>query len=124
MPEFSEIVDIVLGVVAQWTPRILGSIGLLTFGWIVASRLKRMARKALDASELDDILVPFLAGMIHVTIVVLVAIAAVGVLGVNTASFVAILGAAGLAGALAFQETFSNFAAGGDAAHLPSVRGR
>ncbi len=112
MPEFSDIVDIVLRVVAQWTPRILGSIALLTFGWMVASRLKRLARKALDASTLDDILVPFLAGMIHVTIVVLVAITAVGVLGVNTASFVAVLGAAGLAVALAFQETFSNFAAG------------
>ena len=74
MPEFSEIAHIVLGVVAQWTPRILGSIALLTFGWMVAGRIKRLARKALDASALDDILVPFLAGMIHVTIVVLVAI--------------------------------------------------
>jgi small conductance mechanosensitive channel len=35
-----------------------------------------------------------------------------GVLGISTASFVAVLGAAGLAIALAFQGTFSNFAAG------------
>lgn len=42
----------------------------------------------------------------------LVGIAAVGVLGVNEASFVAVLGAEGLAVALAFQDTFSNFAAG------------
>jgi small conductance mechanosensitive channel len=35
-----------------------------------------------------------------------------GVLGIGTASFVAVLGAAGLAIALAFQGTFSNFAAG------------
>ena len=50
--------------------------------------------------------------MIHVTIIVLVAVTAIGVLGVSTASFVAVLGAAGLAIALAFQDTFSNFAAG------------
>ena len=76
---------------------------------MLAGRVKRLARRALSASALDDILVPFLAGMIHVSIIVL---AAVGVLGVNTASFVAVLGAAGLAVALAFQDTFSNFAAG------------
>ena len=35
-----------------------------------------------------------------------------GVLGISTASFVAVLGAAGLAVTLAFQSTFSNFAAG------------
>ena len=46
------------------------------------------------------------------TTIALIAIAAVGVLGVNTTSFVAVLGAAGLAIALAFQDTFSNFAAG------------
>ena len=72
-------------------------------GSIIAGRVKRIARRALSSS---------LAGMIHVSIIVLVGIAAVGVLGVNTASFVAVLGAAGLAVALAFQDTFSNFAAG------------
>jgi len=41
-----------------------------------------------------------------------VGVTALGVLGINTASFVAVLGAAGLAIALAFQGTFSNFAAG------------
>jgi small conductance mechanosensitive channel len=112
MPDFNDIVDIVSGVIAQWTPRVLGSLALLISGWMIAGHMKRLARKALSASAIDDILVPFLAGMIHVTIIVLVAIAAVGVLGVNTASFVAVLGAAGLAVALAFQDTFSNFAAG------------
>ena len=38
--------------------------------------MKRLATKALSASALDDILVPFLAGMIHVTIVVLGRLAA------------------------------------------------
>ena len=112
MPEFNEIADIVSAVVAQWTLKVLGSLTVLMIGWLIAGRMKRLARRALLASAMDDILVPFLAGMIHVTIIVLVAIAAVGVLGVSTTSFVTVLGAAGLAVALAFQETFSNFAAG------------
>jgi small conductance mechanosensitive channel len=100
--DLSEIGLTISAVVASWTPRILGSLAVLIGGWMIAGRVKRLAKRALSASALDDILVPFLAGMIHVSIIVLVGIAAVGVLGVNTASFVAVLGAAGLAVALAF----------------------
>jgi small conductance mechanosensitive channel len=99
-------------VIAVWTPKVLGSMAVLVFGWIFAGWAKRFSRKALMASRMDDILVPFLSGMIHVSIVVMVAVTAVGALGVSTASFVAVLGAAGLAVALAFQGTFANFAAG------------
>jgi small conductance mechanosensitive channel len=61
---------------------------------------------------LDDILIPFLAGIIHVSSIEMITMTAIGALGVSTGSFVAVLGAAGLAVALAFQGTFSNFRAG------------
>jgi small conductance mechanosensitive channel len=54
----------------------------------------------------------FLAGLLRWTIVVSAAVSALGRLGVHTASFAALLGAAGLAIALAFQGTLSSFAAG------------
>src|SRR5690606_3188937 len=66
----------------------------------------------LGRGKVDPMLAPFVAGVVYVLFVVLVAIAAVSTLGVATTSFVAVLGAAGLAIALAFQDTFSNFAAG------------
>lgn len=112
MPDLNELTLMATEVIAAWTPRVVGALLALIFGWMFAGWMKRLVRKALFASQLDDMLVPFIAGMIHVTIIVIVAIAAVGVLGVSTASFVAVLGAAGLAIALAFQGTFSNFAAG------------
>jgi small conductance mechanosensitive channel len=74
--------------------------------------MRSLARKVLKASPIDDILIPFLSGIVHVLTVVIVVVAAMGVLGISTASFVAVIGAAGLAVALAFQGTFSNFAAG------------
>ncbi len=112
MPDLDSLLTLAGNVVASWAPRVLGAFAALFVGWLFAGWAKRFTRKALLSSQLDDILVPFIAGMVHVVIIVLVGVAAVGVLGVSTASFVAVLGAAGLAVALAFQGTFSNFAAG------------
>jgi small conductance mechanosensitive channel len=98
--------------VATWAPKVLGAFAVLGLGLIFARWAKRFSRKALRASKIDEILIPFLSGLIHVTIVVMVTVTAIGVLGISTASFVAVLGAAGLAIALAFQGTFSNLASG------------
>lgn len=99
-------------VVAAWTPRVAGALGVLAVGLLIARWAGRFTRRALSRSKVDPMLSPFLSGAVHVGLVVLVAIAAVNTLGVSTTSFVAVLGAAGLAVALAFQDTFSNFAAG------------
>lgn len=99
-------------VFATWTPRLAGALAVLLFGRMFAGWVRTFSRKALKASQIDDILIPFLSGMIYVGVIVIVVVTAIGVVGVSTASFVAVLGAAGLAIALAFQSTFSNFAAG------------
>lgn len=102
----------VMETLATWTPKVAGAFGVLLVGWIIAGRARAVARRVLKASPIDDILIPFLAGIVHVLTIVIVVVAAMGVLGISTASFVAVIGAAGLAIALAFQGTFSNFAAG------------
>ena len=98
--------------IAEWTPRVLGALAVVVGGWIFARWARSFSRTALERAKVDPILVPFVAGIVHVALVVLVTIAAVTTLGVSTTSFVTVLGAAGLAIALAFQSTFSNFAAG------------
>jgi small conductance mechanosensitive channel len=99
-------------VIAEWAPKVVGALAVLIIGMMLSRWAKSFSRKALGASKVDPILTPFLSGIIHVLVVVMVAIAAVGVLEVNTTGFVAVLGAAGLAIALAFQGTFSSFASG------------
>jgi small conductance mechanosensitive channel len=99
-------------VIAAWTPRVIGALAVSVLGWIFAGSAKKMVKGGLERAEVDAILVPFVAGLVHVGLIVLVGIATVSTLGVSTTSFVAVLGAAGLAIALAFQDTFSNFAAG------------
>ena len=98
--------------VAMWMPKVVGALAVLLIGWVIAGRIRSISRRLLKASPLDDILIPFLSGVIHVSVIVMVVVTALGVIGINTGSFVAVLGAAGLAIALAFQGTFSNFAAG------------
>lgn len=98
--------------VVAWTPRMAGALAVLVGGWMLAGWIRAFTRKALRRSHVDDALIPFLSGVLYVALVAMVAIAAVGVLGIPAASFVAVIGAAGLAIALAFQGTFSNFAAG------------
>ncbi len=104
--------QLVLSSVAAWAPRVGGAAAVLVFGWMFANWTRGLTRRALGRTNVDPILVPFVAGMVRLTLIALVGVAAVTTLGVSTASFVAVLGAAGLAIALAFQGTFSNFAAG------------
>ena len=106
------LLSLAINTIAAWAPKVLGSLAVLFFGWILAGWIRGLVRKALLSSKIDDLLVPFLTGVIHVGVVTMVVITGIGVLGISTASFVAVLGAAGLAIALAFQGTFSNFAAG------------
>ena len=112
MPDLDALLATTTLVVATWTPKVLGALAVFLFGRMFAGWARKIAQKGFSASGLDEILIPFLSGLVHVSIMVMVAVTAIGVLGVSTASFVAVLGAAGLAIALAFQGTFSNFAAG------------
>ncbi len=112
MPNLDAIGTLVITTVVAWAPKIAGAVAVLLFGLFFAGWAKRFVRKAMVRSGMDATLVPFLAGVTHVGIIALVGVAAITTMGVSTTSFVAVLGAAGLAVALAFQGTFSNFAAG------------
>lgn len=69
-------------------------------------------KKSLAAREMDAALVHFVRSLVYWGLLAFVVIAALGQLGIQTASFVAIIGAAGLAIGLALQGSLSNFASG------------
>ena len=81
-------------------------------GRMVVRMVTRGMRKVMDARQVDKTLVTFVSNLVNMILMVVVVIAAVGALGVQTTSFIAILGAAGLAVGLALQGSLSNFAAG------------
>jgi len=112
MPNLETLTALITTTVATWVPKIAGALAVLVVGLIVAGWARTFVRKAMSRTNVDAALIPFVSGVVRVGLTALVAIAAVSTLGVPVASFVAVLGAAGLAIALAFQGTFSNFAAG------------
>lgn len=87
---------------------------LLVFfiGKRIARMLTNLITKLMTKNNIDIELISFLDSLIYWALFAMVFIAAMGQLGVQTASFIALLGAAGLAIGLALQGSLSNFAAG------------
>lgn len=98
--------------IAEWGLNALGAVAVLLAGAWIARRIRDALQRRLGESGLDPTLVPFTASLLYWGLMAFVVIAALGIFGVPTASFIAVLGAAGLAIGLALGGTLSNFAAG------------
>ncbi|MFT6853266.1 MAG: small conductance mechanosensitive channel [Cyclobacteriaceae bacterium] len=90
---------------------LLALVSLIAGLWIIGIFLKGMKR-ALKARDIDPSLAPFLTTLFGWILKIMLFISVVGMVGVQMTSFVAILGAAGLAVGLALQGTLQNFASG------------
>ena len=96
----------------QFGLKILAAIAVLVIGNWIAKWLRGLTRKLMNNREIDATVVSFVANLVYYATLIAVIIVALSQLGVETASFVAVLGAAGLAIGLALQGSLSNFAAG------------
>jgi small conductance mechanosensitive channel len=99
-------------ITVEYGPRVIGAIVVFIIGlWVVKAITKAIGR-AMDKSKLDVSLKPFLKGMINILLKAMLIISVLGMLGIEMTSFIAILGAAGLAVGLALSGTLQNFAGG------------
>ncbi len=92
--------------------KILGALLVLIVGMWIAKAIKKGIVKLMEKKSLDPTLVSFLSALIYVGLQAFVIVAALGKLDIQTASFIAVLGAAGLAIGLALQGSLANFASG------------
>jgi small conductance mechanosensitive channel len=90
---------------------LLTALAILVIGWWLAKFLTGILRRVLK-KHVDETLTSFVCSLAKMGLVTLVIITAIGRLGVETTSFVAILGAAGLAVGFALQGSLANFASG------------
>ncbi len=100
------------GWIALYGLKVIAAIVILIVGWIAAKAIRSILRRMLTKMRADAALVSFTSSLTYVGLMVFVVIAALGQLGVQTTSFIAVIGAAGLAIGLALQGSLSNFAAG------------
>lgn len=93
---FSFVYAVLIFIIGKWLSRLLSAI----------------AGAAMARAKLNETLASFLKNVVHYTLLIFVTIAALNKIGIETTSFVAIIGAAGLAIGLALQGSLANFAAG------------
>lgn len=113
---FEKVMGFNIDEIYQWLVKIgsnlILAVLIFVIGFWLAKTLSRGVRKVLTKSNTDPGLVSFLTSLTSIVLKILVVVTGITQLGIEMTSFVAILGAAGLAIGMAFSGTLSNFAGG------------
>lgn len=96
----------------SWGPKVIGALIVLIAGWIFIGILSSLFGRMMDKRKVDESLKPFVKSLVSVLLKVLLLITVAGMVGIEMTSFIAIIGAAGLAIGLALQGSLANFAGG------------
>ncbi len=105
-------IDQAVEMAIQYGPKLILSIVVLLVGLWVIKRVVNVVNKGLNASKTDPTLAKFLGSLTSIILKALLFISVASMVGIETTSFIAILGAAGLAIGLALQGSLANFAGG------------
>jgi len=106
------IVDKAVGYFMQYGLSFVYAILIFIIGKWAARVVSKIAGAAMHKAKLNETLSSFLKNIIYYVLLIFICIAALNKIGVETTSFVALIGAAGLAVGLALQGSLANFAAG------------
>lgn len=98
--------------VIPWGINIVMALAIFVIGRWVAKILLKVVDKMLRKAGMDEMLVDFVHSIINALLLLFIIIASLDQLGVDTTSFIALIGAAGLAVGLALQGSLQNFASG------------
>ena len=93
-------------------PNLILALVVLIIGFWIIKLISKGTDKTLDKAKIEESLKRFLLSLINIALKALLLISVASMLGVATTSFVAVLGAAGLAVGLSLQGSLSNFAGG------------
>ena len=98
--------------IMQYGMKLIYAIIVLIIGlWIIKS-ITNGVKRIMTKRDFDESLVPFLTSMLNMLMKVMLVISIMGMLGIEMTSFIAVLGALGLAVGMALSGTLQNFAGG------------
>lgn len=112
MINLESITDKALSLLSSHGPRVLGALVVFIVGLYITNIVARMVSAGLRKRNVDVSLQSFFGSMVSVGLKVLLLVSVAGMLGIQTTSFVAVIGALGLAVGLALQGSLANFAGG------------
>ncbi len=110
--DWKELIPELKKYITDFGVNIIAAIVILVIGFWITKLITKILNKILRKRDVDPTLTGFLTSALKSTLYLFIIIAAVSRLGVETTSFIALLGAAGLAIGLALQGSLANVAAG------------
>ncbi len=96
----------------MYLPKLVLAIITLIVGFWIIKRIGKGMNAVLGHRSIDDSLQKFLTSLVDVLLKILLLVAVAGMVGIETTSFIAMLGAIGLAVGLALQGSLGNLAGG------------
>ena len=108
----SNVVDYLTAFAMTYGLRLLGAIIVLIIGWKIIGAIRRSLNRTMEKREMEPSLKSFLSSVLIILLRVMLIITVLSMLGVAMTSFIAILGAFGLAIGLALSGALQNFAGG------------
>jgi len=112
MPDSTNIQEMITLYIIPWGINIAMAVAIFVIGRWVSGILLNVVDKMLNKARMDSMLVSFVHSILNALLLLFIIIAALDQLGVDTTSFIALIGAAGLAVGLALQGSLQNFASG------------
>ena len=110
--DYRIIIEKVSELISLYGLKIIAALFILVLGRFAAKLVKSIIKRVMTKSRVEETLISFIGNLAYIAFLTFVILAALGQLGIQTTSFIAVLGAAGLAIGLALQGSLSNFAAG------------
>jgi small conductance mechanosensitive channel len=110
--DWNDVLDMVQSTGVEFGINLVTAIVIFYFGRTVVGLMMRGLNKVMQAQNVDKTLQTFVSNFARMVLLTFVIIAAISAVGIQTTSFIAILGAAGLAIGLALQGSLANFASG------------
>ena len=112
MENFQATIERLYALAVRYGVKFILAIVVLVVGLIVIRAITRGMVRLMKKREVNPSLIPFLKSLTSILLKVMLIISVMGMVGIQMTSFIAVLGAAGLAVGLALQGTLQNFAGG------------
>ncbi|MBL4819960.1 MAG: mechanosensitive ion channel family protein [Gammaproteobacteria bacterium] len=112
LEQVSQIYNIVVEFLVEYSFQIVGAIIVLIFGIIIGRKIGNLIFSLCQKKELDATLSRFFASCARVAIIAATVIVVLPKLGIQITPFIAAIGAVGLGAGLALQGLLSNYGAG------------